>query len=116
MDFERAQESILNQAKEMRSRRPQDPCVLEAADGKYVGPVRTVLLTSRNQILFYAHAGTAKEGSVSSSDGGGYISLYLSCEVGSVCILDAHSFDDYFSQHRRKKTLQLMAESTYSPQ
>ncbi|KAG6878495.1 hypothetical protein C0993_005424 [Termitomyces sp. T159_Od127] len=34
----------------------------------------------RWQILFYANAGTTKEGSSSSSDGGGYISLYLSCE------------------------------------
>ncbi|KAG5726868.1 hypothetical protein E4T56_gene1122 [Termitomyces sp. T112] len=34
----------------------------------------------RWQILFYANAGTTKEGSASSSDGGGYISLYLSCE------------------------------------
>ncbi|KAG6918337.1 hypothetical protein DXG01_015196 [Tephrocybe rancida] len=35
----------------------------------------------RWQILFYANAGTnTKEGSTSSSDGGGYVSLYLSCE------------------------------------
>ncbi|KAG6833432.1 hypothetical protein H0H87_006798 [Tephrocybe sp. NHM501043] len=35
----------------------------------------------RWQILFYANAGTTKEGSSSSSEGGGgYVSLYLSCE------------------------------------
>ncbi|KAG6850067.1 hypothetical protein H0H93_001617 [Arthromyces matolae] len=34
----------------------------------------------RWQILFYANAGTTKEGSVPNSEGGGYVSLYLSCE------------------------------------
>ena len=33
---------------------------------------------SHVQILFYANAGTTKEGS---SDTGGFVSLYLSCEV-----------------------------------
>lgn len=36
------------------------------------------MLLTYFQILFYANAGATKEGSM---DSGGYVSLYLSCEV-----------------------------------
>ena len=37
-----------------------------------------IVLLTYTQILFYANAGVTKEGSM---EGGGYVSLYLSCEV-----------------------------------
>jgi hypothetical protein len=51
------------------------------------------------QILFYANAGTAKEGS---TEGGGYVSLYLSCEVCVVLQSKVQFLTPFIAYNRRE--------------
>src|SRR6266571_5346994 len=91
-----------------RNRRSRNPFVLEMTNGRYVHKLPEGRYGSPvNQILFYANAGQQKEGAE-----GGFISLFLSCEVrvigtsAAIALIKPNSL----FQKKRKQRWQVLGE------
>jgi len=91
-----------------RNRRSRNPFVLETTNGRYVHKLPEGRYGSPvNQILFYANAGQQKEGAE-----GGFISLFLYCEVRVIGTSSAIALmkPNSLLQKKRKLLWQVLGE------